>query len=195
MRHLSLDATFLRQLRYWSFHCLLNAMPSLGIALWWLELWQHPSAVAGLFAAIATFILLYATLTSLPGPLTDPSQPLSRALRMGAKIRGWISALSMLLLPTGILMIFTPDYWAGLIAIGLLNSVVRFFGSDQPFFDSDTTSNTAGFFPVYLTTMLEGILLSFFLLMIAFFALLAVQAMDRRKGAALISTDSPARLR
>ena len=65
---------FPRQLRYWSLHCLLNAAPSLGIALGWLGLWKSPSAVAAMFTAIATFIVLYATLTSLRGPLTDPAR-------------------------------------------------------------------------------------------------------------------------
>lgn len=186
------STAFPRQLRYWTLHCLLNALPSLGIALFWLELWKHPSAVVAMFAAIATFIVLYAALTSLPGPLADRDHLLSRALRLGAKIRAWLSVMSLALLPTGVLMLFTPDYWAGLMAITLLNAAANFLGSTEPFFDGDTASNTAGFFPVYATTLLEGFILSFLLLMISFFALIVLQARDRRK--AFTSTDSPARL-
>ena len=47
-----------------------------------------------------------------------------------------------------------------------------------------------------LTKLLtEGFILSFLLLMISFFALLAVQAKDRRRALWLTSADSPARLR
>ena len=51
-------AVFPRQLRYWALHCLLNAAPSLGIALGWMGLWKVPAAVAAMFAAIATMIVL-----------------------------------------------------------------------------------------------------------------------------------------
>ena len=181
-------AVFPRQLRYWSLHCLLNATPSLGIALGWLGLWKVPAAVAAMFAAIATFILLYTFLTSLRGPLTDPTHVLSRALRLGAKIRAWISGISVLVLPTGIFMMLTPDYWCGLASITIINGAARFFGASGPVFQADTDgSRTAGFFPVFATTMLEGFILSFLLLMIAFFSLILLQMRDRKKAYAGIS--------
>jgi hypothetical protein len=70
---------FPRQLRYWTLHCLLNALPSLGIALGWLGLINSPAATAAIFSAIATFNLLHAVLTSLKGPLADKRHPLSRS--------------------------------------------------------------------------------------------------------------------
>ncbi len=176
---------FPRQLRYWSLHCLLNAAPSLGIALGWLGLWKSPSAVAAMFTAIATFIVLYATLTSLRGPLTDPDHLLSRALMLGARIRGWISGISLLVLPTGIFMMFTPDYWCGLLSISLLNGAARFLGASRPFFQPEPDGATASFLPVYATTLLEGFILSFLLLMIAFFALVFLQMRDRRRAFAI----------
>ncbi len=175
-------AVFPRQLRYWSLHCLLNAAPSLGIALGWLGLWKSPSAVAAMFTAIATFILLYATLTSLRGPFTDPTHILARSLRLGAKIRAWISGISILILPTGIFMAFTPDYWCGLLSIALLNGAGRFLGMTGPFFTPNPDSATANFLPVFATTLLEGFILSFLLLMISFFALIFLQMRDRKKA-------------
>lgn len=175
-------AVFPRQLRYWTLHCLLNAAPSLGIALGWLGLWKHPAAVAAMFTAIGTFILLYAFLTSLRGPFSDPGHILSRALRLGTKIRAWISGLSCLALPTGVGMLFTPDYWCGLISISLVNGTARFLGSTRPWFQPDTDGrNTTTFSPVFATTLLEGFILSFLLLMIAFFALIFLQMRDRKK--------------
>jgi hypothetical protein len=180
---MSFDPTvFPRQLGYWTLHCLLNAAPSLGIALGWLGLWKHPAAVAAMFAAIATFILLYSALTSLRGPFTDPTHILSRALKLGAKIRAWISGISVLVLPTGIFMMLTPDYWCGLISISLVNGAARYLGASGPAFQPDTGgSSTTGFLPVFATTLLEGFILSFLLLMIAFFSLIFLQMRDRKK--------------
>jgi hypothetical protein len=44
----------------------------------------------------------------------------------------------------------------------------------------DGNSTTQGFFPVYATTLLEGFILSFILLMISFFALILIQIKNRR---------------
>ena len=185
-------AVFPRQLRYWALHCLLNAAPSLGIALGWMGLWKVPAAVAAMFAAIATFIGLYSFLTSLRGPFTDPDHILSRALRLGAKIRAWISGLSCLAVPTGFGMLFTPDYWCGLISITLVNAPSRFLGKEGAFFQPDTDGSTASFFPVYATTLLEGFILSFLLLMIAFFSLILLQMRDRKKiYSGMAGTSSP----
>lgn len=183
-------AVFPRQLRFWTLHCLLNAAPSLGIALGWLGLWRSTPAVVAMFTAIATFILLYAALTSLRGPLTDPGHILARALHLGTRIRAWITGLSLLVLPTGVFMVFTPDYWCGMLAIGLLNSAARHLGMAGPFFSPDPAAATSGFLPVYATTLLEGFILSFFLLMISFFALIFLQMRDRRK--AFAGAGSPA---
>lgn len=186
-------AVFPRQLRYWSLHCLLNAGPSLGIALGFLGLWKFPSAVAAMFAAIATFIVLYSVITSLRGPFTDPNHILSRALKLGAKIRAWISGISLLALPTGFLVMFTPDLWCGMLSINLVNMAARFFGASGPVFRPDASgARTAGFLPVFATTMLEGFILSFLLLMIAFFSLIVLQMRDRRKAfAGMSGTSSP----
>lgn len=183
-------AVFPRQLRYWSLHCLLNAGPSLGIALGWMGLWQSPVAVAAMFSAIATFILLYSVLTSLRGPLADPDHILSRALKLGARIRAWISFISLLAIPTGILVLFTPDYWCGMIAITLLNGATRFLGATEPFFVADPDVAQRHFLPVYTTTLLEGFILSFLLLMIAFFSLIVLQSRDRKR--AFAGSGSPA---
>lgn len=174
-------ATFCRQLRYWTFHCLMNALPSFIIAAVWLKL-RGPLAVSAMLAAIGTFILLYAALTSLKGPLADPNHVFSRALKLGAKIRAWISGLSLLVLPFENLIIFTPDFWCGFLSFGLLNRAAELF---QPgtnsfnFFNGNAAAK--GFLPIYTTTLLEGFILSFILLMISFFAVIFLQSRDRRK--------------
>jgi hypothetical protein len=175
-------SVFPRQLRYWSLHCLLNAAPSLGIALGWLGLWKVPAAVAAMFLAIATFILLYSMLTSLRGPFTIPTHILARSLRLGTKIRGWISAISLLVLPIDILVMFTPDFWCGLLSMTLVNGAARHLGATGPVMNANSNAADTTFLPVFATTILEGFILSFLLLMIAFFALIFLQMRDRKKA-------------
>lgn len=186
----SFPIVFRRQLRFWTFHCSFNALPSLVIALGFLQLWKSPGAVAAMTAAIATFILLYATVTSLRGPLADEHHLLARALKLGTKIRGWISGISVLLILSGKGILLAPDLWCGMLAINLLNSIASFAGTansnlfrPRPVHDLDT------FLRIYITTMTEGFILSFFLLMISFFAVIFLQARDRKKFFAV--ADSP----
>lgn len=172
-------STFPRQLRFWAFHSSLNALPSLCIALGYMQLWDNPPAVAAMLCAISTFILLYATLTSLPGPLANGDHVLSRSLRLGAKIRGWISVLSLLLMwPPAV--IFTPDFWCGLFATNVFNHLAGLAGFSSSFGGNIPSDAGSGFLPVYTVTLLEGLILSFLLMLISFFSIIFVQARDRR---------------
>jgi hypothetical protein len=175
------DSTiFARQFRHWLLHCLVNALPSLAIALGWMQLIRFPAAVLAMFAAIGTFVLIYSLATTLLAPLHDPGHLLSRALHLGTRIRAWISAISLLVVPTGVFTMFTPDYWCGLGAIWSVNGTVSILTrSNDSFFDWESGP---GFLATYLVTLVEGGLLSFLLLMISFFALVVLQTRERRKG-------------
>jgi hypothetical protein len=150
---------FPRQLRFWSFHAGFNALPSLGIALGWMELWRVPSAVVGMLAAIGTFVVLYAVLTSLGRVFSDSASLWARAVRLGAKIRAWISGISLVMVGIPPLGIFTPDAWCGIAAIQAWNWLWRMAGQGGSFFDPMSSSN-AKFHTVYLVTFTEGLLLS-----------------------------------
>lgn len=166
------------QLRYWTFHCVLNSLPSFCIALWALGLWQSRFAMAAMISAIVTFILLYATLTSFEGPLSDKNHVLSRAFKVGAKIRAVISVFNLLFAFTPAVM-FTPDFWCGFLATGIVDKVMKMTGNPPPFAQSDSVD--LGFFPIYLTTMIEGCILSGILFFISFIAVIWLQARERRK--------------
>ncbi|MBC8126627.1 MAG: hypothetical protein H8M99_05715 [Gloeobacteraceae cyanobacterium ES-bin-144] len=173
---------FPSQLHRWTIHCSLNALPSFCIALIALKLWKSPPAIAAMLCAIATFILLYATLTSLSGPLVNDNHVLSRSLKLGAKIRAWISGISVLLLLTVKGVLITPDLWCGILAINILNRIASFFGAANPYlFRPRSIDDMAGFFRIFATTMTEGIILSFLLFMISFFAVIFLQARDRTR--------------
>jgi len=174
-------SNFPRQLRYWALHCLLNALPSLGIALGWAQLIRSPAATAAMFTAIATFILLYATLTSWFPPAADRSRLLFRSLDLGLKIRAVISIFSVFGLTDKNHLVFLPDTWCGLAAGFNVDWLSRAFGYGRLNLNGSHSNSVSGFVQIYATTMLEGLILSFLLLMISFFALIILQARDRRK--------------
>lgn len=175
-------SNFPRQLRYWALHCILNALPSLGIALGWAQLVRSPAATAAIFTAIATFILLYATLTSWITPVADKSRLLFRSLDLGLRIRAVISVFSLFGLWDKDHLIFLPDIWCGLAAAFSIDWLGRRFGFERINLNGRQPGSVSGFFQIYATTMLEGFILSFLLLMISFFALIILQAKDRRKA-------------
>jgi len=173
----SFTTVFPRQLRFWTFHCCLNAAPSFVIALLFLQLSENPAAIFAMLCGVGSFIALYATLTSLPGPLSDEQNILSRSLRAGAQIRSWIAGLSLLAVFTPALTI-SPDFWCGNIAVRMVESAIKSF---RPGFSASRMEH-ADFFRIYLTTILEGFFLSFLLLMISFFAVMVIQKKDRRRA-------------
>jgi hypothetical protein len=175
-------SNFPRQLRYWSLHCFLNALPSLGIALGWAQLIRSSTATAAMFTAIATFILLYATLTSWITPVADRSRLLFRSLDLGLRIRAAISVFSLFGLTDKNHLIFLPDTWCGFAAGFSVDWLSRKFGYGRLNLNGSHSDSVSGFIQIYATTMLEGLILSFLLLMISFFALIILQAKDRRKA-------------
>jgi hypothetical protein len=177
-----LDASALpKQFRYWAIHGSLNALPSFIIACKVLGLWKQPLAIAAMLCAVATFIAGYTLVSSLRGPLSDPSHLLHRSIRVGAKIRMFISAISIpVALSNAILLL--PDFWCGFFAVNLTNGLLHLLGSPTGLVntDLDDTQQTS-FFAVYASTMVEGLILSFGLLMISFFSLVVLQFRERRK--------------
>ncbi len=178
-------AVLVRQFRFWAGHCSLNALPSFLIALIWLELWKSPAGILAMLAAVATFIVLYSVATSLRGPLSDPESALSRALRVGLKLRCWISVLSVPVVLIPGLAILAPDLWCGFLATMVLETASNAVGLD---FNVDMRRSMSrgmtgpDFLSVYATTLLEGFILSFLLAMISFFALAFMQMAERRKA-------------
>lgn len=169
-------SVFPRQLRFWTFHCCLNAAPSFVVALFFLGLVSNNEAIIAMLCGIGSFILFYATLTSLPGPLSDERNILSRSLKAGAKIRSWIAGLSLLSVFTPAITI-SPDFWCGNFAVKMVESLIGYFRSGF----SVARMEHAGFLEIYLTTIIEGCFLSMLLLMISFFAVMLLQAKERRR--------------
>ena len=164
----------------------MNATPSFVIALLCLQLSENPTAIFAMLCGVGSFIALYATLTSLPGPLSDERNILTRSLEAGAKVRSWIAGLSLLTTFTPALMV-SPDFWCGDFAVNIVESII---GSLRPGFSTRSFGTHAGFSKIYAITMLEGLFLSIFLLTISFFVVIFLQAKERRKSFRLIGSSS-----
>lgn len=170
-------AAFPRQLRFWAFHGVMNALPTLWITLILLNLRQSSVAVMAMLSAIATFILLFATLTSLRGPLSTEGHLLSRSLKLGAKIRAWMAVVSLLPLWAGLYLI--PDYYCYRLAVtaACYTTIPGFSMTGYHAYNIAELPSSL----IYATTIFMGLILSFLLLTISFFALIYLQARDRKR--------------
>ncbi len=174
----SFRTRFRKNLLYWTLHCSLNALPSFSIALFFVGLVKSPPAIAVMCCAIATFVLLYALLTSIDSSLARRDHLLARAMRVGTMIRAWLSGLSLIPILTNSPQ-FSPDAWCGFAALWLLEQGSRSLRFRTPNWSG--TEDVGNLWWVYSATMLEGFILSLFLFTFAFFALVVLQARARRQ--------------
>ena len=166
-----------RQLKYWAKHCSLNALPSFGIALVYLGLWKSPAGIVAMVLAVMCFVVGYAVATSMPALFPDEDSLTHRALAMGIKIRKWIVWVSLPCCAIPPLALLTPDLWAGMLASALLQWVHRALGSSG--FDVVIEEQPSAI-EAFQLTLVEGLILSFGLLMLSFFILVVFQIRERR---------------
>ena len=184
-------SVFFRQLRYWSFHCALNALPSFCIALSMLNLWKSPVGIAAMICGVMTFIVLYSTVTSLFPALSRPSGLVSKSLRIGTRVRSSLAAIAFLsiLIRFGTLHLgirsgfkdvsglgWCCDFWCGAMANGILESLVRTIRPWVLQFGFGTV--TVSFMKIYLTTVIEGFILSSILLAFSIFAAIFIRVRE-----------------
>lgn len=174
---------FLRNLRFWTLHCSITAFPSFLIAGILLGLFDELSASLAMIIGVLIFILGYTTLSTFLPVLNDRSTLLSRALRVALKIRVGLSLIALLGLGLPFLLIFHPDYWAGILAKGILEFAYRSLGGG-----GYNLAESRHFLAILLWTLAEGVLLSFLLVFISFFCLLFV---NRHQTAALVRAPHP----
>ncbi|WP_411828065.1 hypothetical protein [Luteolibacter sp. AS25] len=182
----SFSQVFPQKLKFWIWHCAVNACPSFLIASVWLGLWNWVAQFA-MIAAILTFVLCYSVATSLPGPLTNSGSLFSRALKLGLKLRMIISILTVCAVPLGVVLMYTPDYWCGWAAVIVVERVFDAMGLTAVLMQGvDEGSGgeilvQAGFWEVYLTTLLEGLILSLMLFIFSLFSIVFLQMRERKR--------------
>jgi hypothetical protein len=174
------------KLRFWALHCTINALPSYLIAVVWLELWPVAHAHWAMLAAVGTFILGYAVLTSWLPVLREGRNLFTRALKVGLIVRTFISCLTMLAVPLGPVLMFTPDLWCGQFAVAMVARCYDLVGLEATLasrLDSVASSIDTGFMEIYLATVLEGLILSSLLFILSFIAIIILQIRERRNPA------------
>jgi hypothetical protein len=177
------------KLRFWAIHCTINALPSYLIAVVWLELWPVAQAHWAMLAAVLTFVFGYSVLTSWVPVLREGRNLFTRALKVGLVIRTILSLLTVFVVPLGIFLLFTPDYWCGQVAVNVVARCYDLLGLESTLGSRvgggsvDVTLLDTGFMEVYLTTVLEGLILSFMLFILSFMAIIILQMRDRKNPA------------
>ncbi|MCP5537469.1 MAG: hypothetical protein H7A51_14700 [Akkermansiaceae bacterium] len=180
-------STWPGQLRYWSIHCGLTALPSFCIALTYFN---TLASIAAMLAGVATFVMAYTAVTASPLYGKIHGGLVGRSVRLGTRIRMIISLVGLPLLipligldidtaepaPT---MVFTADFWFGYAALLITAIGGQFVGLD--FNSVVRDSAPPGFLFTYLTTIVEGLLISVSLVLIAFFSLIILNARQKRR--------------
>jgi len=171
------------QLKFWSVHVVLTAAPSFGLAL---MNFNSIAAITAMLAGITTFVIGYTLLCSLTAyQKMSTASVLGRAVKIGAKIRLIISlATAPLLLSVYLqvpLLFFAPDYWAGLAAIGIVQTISAAV-SQAPV---DLMGGSPHFVLTYCVVIVEGLILSFTLVLLVFFTLLFL---NRKVGRSIAKT-------
>lgn len=164
------------KLRFWSVHCVINAVPSYLIAVVWMQLWGSKPAQVAMLAAVVTFIFGYAALTSSLRVFQIKGNLFNRALRVGLILRTVISVITVIAVPLGPFLMFTTDLWCGHFAN---NAVADVLGVDGLMGKGGVASirsmSKVSFLEIYLTTILEGLILSFMLFIFSFIAIIFLQ--------------------
>lgn len=144
-----------------------------------------------MLCGIATFVLAYTTITStsLYGKLH--SGLVGRSVRLGTRIRMVISLIGLpMLIPligfdasrTAELpasAFFTADFWFGYVSLLIATIGWQELGFHTEFMASG--SSEPDFLFTYLTTLIEGLLISISLVLIAFFTLIILNARQKRR--------------
>lgn len=173
---------FPRQLLFWSGHCLLNAAPSCAIACIYLNYWKKPEALLAMGWAVLAFILLFSFLTSLKGPLTQSDHTLSRAVRAGVKFRMIVSFASLPLFVAQPLLSLVPDLWSGFLATWIFYQIERIIGSPATMTSTfDMMVDRPTFAGVFAIAIIQGLIISLFMFLFSFFAVLVIQRRERAK--------------
>lgn len=177
----SFKSSFPEKLRFWTMHCIINALPSYLIAVVWLELWPFAQAHWAMLAAVLTFILGYAVFTSWVSVLRAGPNLFTRALNVGLLIRTIISVITIISIPLASPLLFTPDAWSGFAASWVVSQV-----SGKPpliqRISGVSDELQVSFLEIYAITVIEGLILSFLLFILSFVAIIILQNRERKKS-------------
>ena len=170
-----MNSIFLKNLRFWSWHCSINALPSFFIAGIYLEYFHSLNTSLAMLSGVIFFILAYSTVFTIAPQLRDEQSRLTRALALALLFRIILTIFGIIGVMAPVLFFFHPDYYAGLVAFQIQKFCYDFF------LNTDIEMEQLhSFFDVFLWTILEGALLTLFLIALSFLALLVVRKPKRQ---------------
>ena len=141
---------YLQELRHWSAHTAICALPSFLIAI--QGGFNDTAAILAMLSGIITLILGYTTLSSTKLFSGNENGLLNKTKKYGLRTRSIVSLIELpgtLFLHSGGVFLVYIDLWAGIAAVQMVGVVF------PPFSPSQHT-----FFQTYLATILEGLLVS-----------------------------------
>ena len=174
-------------LRFWAIHCSVSFLPGLLIAGKFLDFAERPVAVLAMFAALATLIPVIAALTFRIRALRFEKTLVSRGLRLGLSLRALMVSLSVILILAGDggwamrAMMLLPDVWAGLGAGLSVAWILESNGLDLLSIINPNADSEIMFRTVYLLSILDGLILSFLVFILAFVSTLFLQIRERKR--------------
>lgn len=142
--------TYQKQLRYWSCHCCINALPSFLIAIFHLGLREQPLNIIAMILGVIIFILFYTFISTQIKCFTNPDSLIYKACKIAVIFRTITAIIALALVPTPLVFMsidFVAGFWTGVL-LG---------------FDGENNN----FFKILAWTLLEGLVLSIFLFLIA----------------------------
>ena len=164
-----MNSLFFKSLYFWTWHCLINAFPSFLLAGIHLGYFGSASATLAMLSGILFFILAYSTIFTVVPWFHNPESRLTRALSLALVFRLVLMVIGMIGVMAPIIIFFHPDYYAGLAAFIIQQETYQIlFGTQIEMEQLDS------FFDIFLWTILEGSILTLFLLAFSLLALLVV---------------------
>lgn len=179
---------FVAQFSYWFGHALFCATPSFWLAI--MFGYRSYSAIAAMPFAVLSFVALYASVTSSSWYQSrHQSFLLGYAVRLGANIRSFVSLGGLITLivfrerisdghfSSGYFLLW-PDLYSGMLAVLTVRGVMQELGIvlDQL---GEAEEGLRAFLLTYLTTAVDGVILSGTLFVVVF-CCLAVLAILRK---------------
>lgn len=169
------------KLGFWLRIAALNAVPSVAIALGWLQLWRFPAAIAAILCAVVLFAVVLTVCTKWVPALDDPKHSLSRALGRAVRIRLLMSIVSLVFIPTGYGMILVPDAWCGALSAWAVQMFSQWMGLGNAF-KLSLANEGPGFHVIFILCLIQGILVCALFGSIWLLVVIRIQSADRKRA-------------
>lgn len=163
-----MNTNFRNNLKGWSIHGSINAIPNFALA--YTFGWDRPESFAGMLIGVTLFILILTSISSSKFYTRKIKQGfLGEAVKYGRVIRSGMALIAMIGLSVKTLLLAFTDFYAGLLSSVFISWI---FGFSDPNPDLGGNANflmgdPGSLIPTIAITLVEGTILSVFMVLIA----------------------------